>query len=97
MTNSVDDKSFLTDTIENQPLLDENPPSIIERQPSVNESQSSINEKRISTSVEDSIMTSDKTEPSLSVSINSGLNDLSLDQKDGDLFPMIDEDQLDIL
>jgi hypothetical protein len=82
MTNSTDDKSLLTDTIEKLPL-------IIEK-------QSPVIEKQISTSVEDSINISEKNEPSLSISINSGLNDLSIERKNDDLFQIIEEDSLDL-
>jgi len=89
MTNSTDDKSLLTDTIEKPPL-------IIEKQTSVIEKQTPVIEKQISTSVEDSINISEKNEPSLSISINSGLNDLSIERKNDDLFQIIEEDSLDL-
>jgi len=60
------------------------------------ENQPPIIEKQTSVSVEDSINISDKNEPSLSISTNSGLNDSSTDIPNGDLFQLIEEDVLDL-
>jgi hypothetical protein len=60
------------------------------------ENQPPIIEKQTSVSVEDSINISDKNEPSLSISTNSGLNDSSTDSPNGDLFQLIEEDVLDL-
>jgi len=82
MTNHAEDRSSLTDTVENEPLIVETQPLIIE--------------KPISASVEDSINNSEKNEPSLSISMNSGVNDFSIERKNDDLFQIIEEDTLDL-
>jgi len=82
MTNSIEDRSSLTDTVENEPLIVETQPLIIE--------------KPISASVEDSINNSEKNEPSLSISMNSGVNDFSIERKNDDLFQIIEEDTIDL-
>jgi hypothetical protein len=82
MTNYIEDRSSLTDTVENEPLIVETQPLIIE--------------KPISASVEDPINNSEKNEPSLSISMNSGINDFSIERKNDDLFQIIEEDTLDL-
>ncbi len=90
MTNSTEDRSSLTDTFKNEPLIIEKSTSIaVENQPSIIEKQTSV-------SVEDSINTSEKNEPSLSISINSAVNDLSIERKNDDLFQIIEEDTVDL-
>jgi len=90
MTNSIEDRSSLTDTFKNEPLIIEKSTSIaVENQPLIIEKQTSV-------SVEDSINNSEKNEPSLSISMNSGVNDFSIERKNDDLFQIIEEDTIDL-
>lgn len=81
MTNSPDEQ-ISTNSIDEKSLLTENRPPIIESEPS--------------TSVEDSVNTSEKNESSLSISISNGFNDLSIEKKNDDLFQLTEDDPLDI-
>ncbi len=84
MTKSIDEQVSTNSIDERSSLTDtiENKPPIIENEPSP--------------SVEDSINTSEKNESSLSISISNGFNDSSIEQKNDDLFQLIEEDQIDI-
>jgi len=84
MTKSTDEQVSTNSIDERSSLTDtiENQPPIIENEPSP--------------SVEDSINTSEKKESSLSISISNGFNDSSIEQKNDDLFQLIEEDQIDI-
>ena len=85
MTTTNTDEQVSTDPIEENSLVTE----IIENEPPVIEIEPSA-------SIEDSINTSEKNESSLSISMSNGINDLSIEKKNDDLFQLTVEDPLDI-
>ncbi|CAF4488117.1 unnamed protein product [Rotaria sp. Silwood1] len=101
MTIPTDDKSILTDSVYSQPLIVENKPLVVvENQPVVMENQSVIEENQTSVSIENSINVSEKAEhsvlSSLSMSMEHGLNDLSIERKNDDLLQITHTDPLEL-